>query len=380
MLQINGSMFLMLIIDGKEYPVEDNNLHSLRIMSHVFTGLPTCQVVISDNVAFFVENVTMADGITISITIGEDENDKTVYPFRVFSFKQVNTQGSTAYCIDCYYDAPKFLSDIATRPYKGPSSSVMEEIAGECGLSSKVDATSDAMLWIPRNDAYQKFARKVAEHGYVGDTSVMVCCVDLAGTLKYLDLTKIPTSGPIFSRSQKEGIPIYDSESVASSGFVNHYNAYRSSNVDFTILKDPFFKIEKDVTIKKNSQFLMLNIAVKGMISKGRREFMPIDCGNVHANYQRAFYQNRRAASVYNFSQNILTNRNTKIQLLDPLTYKTSTVSGSYEKVQKSDVGDSGGYFVTARTLVIYNGEYQEKLTITRQGLNDDPSGTGTQE
>jgi hypothetical protein len=198
--------------------------------------------------------------------------------------------------------------------------------------------------------------------------------------LHYRDLARITPGGPLFTRQKLEGIFVQDARSIDNAGFFNHYIGYKAEQVDFTVLKAKYFNKEKSVQIKKLSNFLSLNTAVKGKMDKGRKEFQPIDAGNVHEKYQRAYYQNIRASAVYAFGQKIITDRNTGVNLYDPVQYRTSTTSGAYEGGKAGDAGDSGYYFVAGRAIKVSGANYSEALMIVRQGLNDDPSGTGTQE
>jgi hypothetical protein len=152
--------------------------------------------------------------------------------------------------------------------------------------------------------------------------------------------------------------------------------------VVLTTLDPKWWNPEKEVFIKKNSQFLMLNKAIKAETATGRVEFTAIDCGNVHPHYERARYQNVRQRAAFNLVQKLTVNVMTGLDLFDPLIF---TAPNQTKKERSSeydpDNNDSGQYVVTGKA--VYANEdaaYYERLLVMRHGLNDDPSGTATQE
>jgi hypothetical protein len=382
MLKNQGVLYLELIIDAKIFNTEDIAVESILICSNVLQLLPTCSILLYDVRNRFTRDITLADGMLIGILIGPDENTYTMYSFRVFSFEQVPYKGTVAYKIDCYWDAPQYLSKIATKYYEGTSSKVLSTVAGEAGLSAITDPTADSMIWIPRNKKYGHFAKEIALHGYASPTSTMCVGVNLLGQLVYRNLSTIPFGGPVFSRGTSEtgGIMVYSAESINKAGFFNHYTGYNHRVVEQTVMKPVYFDTYDDVSVRKITNFLMLNKEVRGMISKGKREFVPFNTGNVHSHYQQAFYQNNRGMSMYNLGQHLIVHQHTDVQLLEPIVYRSDVETTAVESLYSQDRNDSGNYIVAGRNIQVLGGlHYSEKITVLRTGYNDDPSGTGTQ-
>ncbi len=393
MLKNSGVLFFELYIDDIAFNTEEITVDCLQIFSSALSLLPTATIIAYDPANLFDNKITLADGMTVTILLGPDENTFYQYDFRIFSFTQNPYNGTTVYKIDCYWDAPRYLSDIATKPYEGPSTQVLKDIAGECDLLTDIAvSTSDSMIWNPRNKKYGHFAKDVALHGYSSDSSIMCLGVDLLGTLTYKDLSIIPQNGRRFIRGNTEQQPefpkgnedgatlVYTNESINKAGFFNHHAGYNQEIVEQTIMSSTVTQRHKEIQVKKLSNYLMMNKEVKGLITKGKREFVPFNVGNVHTNYQKAIYQNNRGMCNYNLGQHLIVKDHTDVQLFDPIVYQSDQATNTSGNQMQTDDADSGNYLVLGRNLQIIGGlQYSEKITVVRTGLNSDPSGTNSQ-
>jgi hypothetical protein len=238
------------------------------------------------------------------------------------------------------------------------------------------------MVWLARNKKYGHLAKEIALHGYASDSSIMCLGVNLMGNASYRNLTNIPQGGPKFVNAMTEGggILVLAAESINKAGFFNHYTGYNHKIYEQSSIRDDRLRIYSKAEVRKISNYLMMHRDVKGDISKGKREFVPFEVGNVHEHYQQAFYQNNRGMAQYNLGQHLIVRDHTEVQLFDPIIYQSNLEASSTDAKFKPDNNDSGNYIVAGRNLHVVGGlHYSEKITVLRTGYNDDPSGTATQ-
>jgi hypothetical protein len=125
-----GVLYMELEIDGITFSSEDISVDTVLICSNVMSLMPTAQLVIRDVRNTFGQKITLADGMEVNIFLGPDENNWNAYVFRVFSFEQLGSEGATVYKIDCYWNAPKYISEISTKYYDCTSSEAISQIIG----------------------------------------------------------------------------------------------------------------------------------------------------------------------------------------------------------------------------------------------------------
>ncbi len=112
--------------------------------------------------------------------------------------------------------------------------------------------------------------------------------------------------------------------------------------------------------------------AIKG----GKVYFAPINCGNVHNNYESALHQNRRLRSLYGVIFELSTVYTTSLQILDTVELSFYDKQGSERIINKSV---SGGYLIIDKGIfVTASGTYYEKFRLARQGNNSLPNSQGS--
>jgi hypothetical protein len=150
------------------------------------------------------------------------------------------------------------------------------------------------------------------------------------------------------------------------SGLMNHYSGYGEYRIEQTPLESSgsYYTIHKQVAFTKDEEgSLLVNQDIKNAVSQNRVAFSPIDPGNNHDMYERAFYQNRRVANLFTSGLDLIVPLATNVRLLD-------TVSVSVDSKREYLRIHSGSYRVVSKTICIVGINYYEKFELARRTLN----------
>lgn len=378
MLEIKTGVFIAVEINGVEYPMEQNAFQRLVLVSNKRMSVATCELVFSDMMNMINTKVTLADGVPLLIKIGRSINDFDTYRYRVYNYKRDISQVTPQYTVFGYFDAPKWFLQAWCKPLEGCSGKALASLVSDCGLTPDCDSTSDDMIWLPGNERACMFARSIAERGWKDDRSAMSIGMTLDGIFKYKNLTTLPTTGPVFTWGTTPGTAnVIDARYLTASGFGNSIGGYAHS-----VRPQPIHKAGcsiKDLNVQRKTQTFQVNKSVKGMLPKSRIDFGEIDGGNVHANWEKARYQNIRTAMLYSMGVELMLDQRTPLalDLFSPITYKgyEPPTRGRVEASQQW----SGVYYITAKAIYIEQGNYYEKIQGYTTGVNTDPDGKGSQ-
>jgi hypothetical protein len=118
---------------------------------------------------------------------------------------------------------------------------------------------------------------------------------------------------------------------------------------------------------------LLVNTGVQQLVKQSRVSFEPLNAGNVHDNYERALYQNRRVSNLFSSGIEVSTAERTNIQLLDTVQVSIDTPD-QYMKVY------SGTYRVASRVVYVVGNNYSEKFELFRRTLNAELAEVNTEE
>lgn len=378
MVEIKTGVFFGLFIDNAEVPLEKSGFQKLILVSNKRTFIPTCEIVFSDVSNKLIEEVTLADGVTITILLGRSIDEYDTYNFRVYSHDHTPSRATPQYRVMGILDAPKWFLEARKKPVKGTSSQAISELAGACNLKFDGDNTSDSMIWMPGNDKYCRFARDISIRGWIDGTSGMQLGLTLDGTVVYKNLTTLPLDGPVFTSGHVSGTAnVIDHTILNTSGHNNTIGGYKHAVRTQDISKDSS-RIDQLAATKKTQQF-QINKEVKGLIQEGRIDFGLIGGCNVHDHWEDARYQNLRTAMVYSAGIEVLIDQRTPLalDLLAPFVYQAyePPVTGEAQSNEQY----SCVYYTTAKTIYIEQGNYYEKFQGYTTGTNADPDGNGSQ-
>lgn len=363
---VRDRLYTQLIVGGKDVPLKDNMIEYIHIVESVRIYLPALTLKFKDTTKFFTRNNLLVDGAPIELTI-EAESIRNVYYFRLFSSKERPEQGTQTYIITAYLDVPRYWSESTLIPIRGSVSSALRKICTDTKLNYTGITTADNQLWMPANDRYAEFARRISEHAWVSNTSCCQMAVTLQKEMKLKDVSKILAETPTQYFTNKENSQtqtvITDFAVVNKSGFYNAASGYREMKVCQSLM-NPVDQTLKDLDITKNSSKLMMNSAIHNGVGQNKVLFAPIDVGNVSETYERALYQNRRLSNLFSFGLEFITPRQVTAQLMDTVNCELSMPN--LDGVEAYN----GKYLLTTKVIYIVGINMRHKLEVFRHGLN----------
>lgn len=379
MFIVNGQYYIKIKFGEYDYPFQMGAFEEVCIIQNRQMMLPTMSMSVRDNIAQFSEAAPPMDGQKITVLMGhaQEEEEAKEYVFRVFGApKSVPSPGGMKHIIKGILDAPKYLSTIVNKAYKGTSSEAIKNIAQEAELEAECDNTSDEMAWLPSRKSLGAFARFICDHGYVDSQSVMDLCVRADKKLLYKNLTTLFKNkaknvffyGDPPKSASENPIPCMQHMNTSPSGASNMSIGYGAHFMREKM--DGSFHEVKDLEAAKQSSFLAMNKEVKGKVERARSVLAPIDCGNQHDKFLEAINQNVRGRSIYATNMDVLINDVSNNELFDMANLFIQDIAD-----QKAVSSKNGKYCITAKTMIVRGNLYYERLRLTTQGPQSDPQG-----
>ena len=364
---VSNSIEVSIFIDDKEYPLDAINLLNwLHISTTVRQALPTCGFQITD-VQHIFDKIGILDGTPLRIVVKPNGKDSRTYKFRKFNHKRVFSGEAYTWRIYGYWDAPLYWLASSVRSIEGTANNVLQEIASTCGLKYDGTTTNDSQIWVPRNRLYRSWAKDIADHAWVNDTSCMVLCVDLDGTLRFKNVNDLPQPQRkiVGYTYAEDAMTASDIQLNASSGLNNALSGYQHMRVAQSVTNDDVWTVSKDLSFTPDVKTPHYNDTLKQTLGRGAVRFGPIDAGNVHQSYEKASYQNLRYRNLFSLGVDALMVDTTDVALCERLSLSLQTEATS------QDTPNSGTYTVTGRALYVQGANYSEKLGICRHGTNE---------
>ncbi len=371
---------LTIVAGNYQVPTENVVLQECSIISSVRQNVPVARLVFADSVGFFHNVVSLSDGLPIEISIGNTQATAVTYKFRLFMPR--NNVGSTgnSVVLIMYYDAPVYFGGTTSTSFQKSSADAISEIAANNGFMADVDESHDLMTWVPGNVRWCQFASAIASAGWASQTSAFMLGLTETGVLRYKDVGSytfdptLPTFRLGALTSDGTYIPVASWSQVVVSGFHNMRGAYHGAqqNQSYTSVNGV---VETTTSVKKikGNQFLYINSDVKASLVNAKLfSWSTVDCGNTHANYQTAIYQNKRLLKTLSSRLSALTMMQTGLTILDKVQVQAFLPSTGGETPQV-EVGASGYYFIVGKTIYAgMDGIYCEKFELARDGTNQD--------
>lgn len=372
MYKVKDNVWLGIKFGDKDYPIDILGFKSVTVTENNRLFVPFAILVFADSAQWFENNVMLKDGMPVEISIGQSQEDSTTYKFRVFRYTREVGSGTSVYSVSCLLDAPVYLIDSSSKGFYGTSSAALKDLAARSKLTAAMEETVDLQWWSCGNERNCCWAADVAKHGYSAPDSLMQLCVTLDRRMIYRNVNapSVYSGSPKiqFTRRttvQKGVYQIADARVLSSAGFANARGGYA-----FALSTQPLNQYQDSVSqlrARKITNSLDMNQDVKEGLDSGRIRFAPIDCGNVHKNYEKAAYQNERGALVWSNGIQILVQSVTQGSLLDLALVEDNEHGNSKDTSTKSQ---SGKYLVTAKAIHIDGSNYYEKYELWTTGKN----------
>jgi hypothetical protein len=363
---VQGKLEVSIFINGTEFPLDTmNTLNFMHITWWTRGMLPLCHFGVFD-ARHSLDNIELQDGIPIRIVIKPLSSPSVTYNFRKFDHKKFFNGTGFEYTVDGYLDYPLYWAGTSNGGIRGTSTDVLSQIASRCGLKFNGVTTNDSQLWMQRNRTYGEFALQIKRRGYASDSSYMELGVNPDGTMSYVDVQSLPdpTQTVVLGQYMQGGITAVDYVPHASSGLPNKMTGYQNTRFDQSIVGSSLSSPNSQVSFTPDSKSPLFNTTIQSTIARGYQSYGGLDVGNVHANYEKAIYQNRRFANTYSLSVEFLIQTPTTFRLFDTFTFSVD------QEVNKQDVAFAGIYTVAGKTLAITGAQYSEKILGVRNGTN----------
>lgn len=380
MYSINDRIHIGIYFNGEEFPFERANaLDCLHMSCSTKVAVPMLYLKLTDAIGWITNQPhILSDSTRITVVVRtSNSSTQSTYSFRLNSAKHhmISNVGAS-YEMDGYFDVPKYWHSSVSTPLEGSSNEVLQQIATGSDLKYRGQSTSDAQVWWPRNVQQHEWARRISERGYASDQSCMQLGLDLDGILVYQDISSMgtPTAKIAIGDIRPNTVIGTSFKPISVSGSMNHYSGYSSTHIEQNPLETKPFTQHTHVAFVKNEEGnLMVNTGVQRVVGQSRVSFASLSVGNVHENYERALYQNRRVNNLFSSGIEISTAERTEIQLLDTVQVSIDTPD-QFMKVY------SGTYRVASRVVYVVGNNYSEKFELFRRTLNAELAEVSTEE
>jgi hypothetical protein len=370
MFGLEDQFFGQITVDGNELPIQPiGGFDEITIHENVMTQVPTCKMVIYDTLGVMGNQFSFQDGTPFTILIGRSTNDQTQMQtanFRCFGAAKTKPIGSrNAYTISGVLDCAKYWRGTASDYNTGTSAQSITKIAQACGLTADTVPTNDSMNWIMTRKSNANIAAYIAEHGYVDNKSIMCIGLDCNKVLRYRNLAQVVKQSPVYifgddGTGNDSRILFIDIKS--GSGLQNNLFAYgmRATQEKMDGTASSF--TQTNITLQSNN--LSINSVVKNQVGSVRNEWMPMDMGNTHDNFQSSAYQNLRGMATFVLSVEPVVGLVTGLNLFDPVTINIA----SSDQTGSLSQNYNGPAFIAAKTRTIRGSQYYEKFSLKCQG------------
>lgn len=377
-ISLQGRLSLDVQFNGKSFPFgELQELVYLHMVESVYQTIPTLSLCVKDNNRWLAQNSLLNDGtlVTVSVSTGSETSQPQVFKFRKGAHKEERRVGEVVYTIDGWLDAPRYMNFAARKPIKGSSSSVLANIASDCGLTYRGDGTNDAQTWYPMGRPLQAFAQSIAKHGWASDTSCLCLSVCLDASLVYRDVTAMSTPVAtlgLLDTSTPGVIPVTAFEPDAASASGNWQSGYGNLQVE-QAAHSRDYNYTHHTHVGSQIEQGALQVSSSLVPDQSRITVSPIEVGNTHPSHARAAYQNRRVSQLFSVSAQAVLSTLTQLKCLDTVLIRTDALDSAEAKAMKAY---AGLYRVSRRVIWVTPGYLVEKVQLVRRTLNLDKSDT----
>lgn len=369
---IDETLFFDFYLNGVKLPLTFNNITSMLITSNIYDLLPQIRIDINDNLGLLDKGM-LTDGTILSVAIGSDSEKamEDIMDFVLIGVPEQNTKtNSNSFLIYGVLNFPKFLREVKPYAFTGTSSNALSNIASTCGLKFDGVVTADEMTWINGTRNLGQFSQFIRDHGWSGDTSFMMSAVNLHKTLLYKDINSLRPNYIITNSSVADNEKSFRADEMAfqnKAGIYNYSYGYKTNATEY-FLNSTEDKLFTEISyVKDNSSVLNMNSDIYNELGIIRNDLFPINIGNVHTNYQQAFYQNQRYKALNSLKCESYFSKSTPIDLLDKVQLARTDVAS-----KTLDTDKAASWVVEAKTLAISQQRYFEKLTLSTTGIDAD--------
>lgn len=383
-LNIENRVYLELEIEDSDLPPTPNFLSDIYLHEGFGIGLPTAELHLHDQRGTLADELSLMTGKKISIGLGKTTRKQDKRNYRLWSMDTMQTHVGPRLRVVCILDAPLYSTTADVKAYKGPSSSVMGQIAQEAGLQyDPPEQTVDAQWWLRSGITLNSFSEDVAMAGYASGQSCMTRVLTSLGVLRYKELFKqldedplasfLFNTPPSVSTNSANRILVRETQPISKGGALNQWLNYghRRIHNDLSGIARVTDGLQAPAT-QGNSP---ISQQLFDLVDQSKFDYVGPDTGiggqapNTHEKYNVAQYQNPRYMAMWTDSVKLLVEEYTELNPLD-------AVDLHYTDLKANNFVDNkryeGKYLVGNRTISIKDGtKFCELVTLVRPNVGN---------
>lgn len=364
--KLKDELELTIYFNGEEYPLDSgNSFNELRLSESTKLILPTLYLNIVDSANTLLDKGFL-DGTIIKLCILSKGKVLQELEFVLYSYRVSYNGGAYSYEIDAYLNVPKYWCGVLMNPLQGSSSSIMQQIAQNCGLVYEGDVSQDRRSVCSLNTPYWQLARKVCNTAWGGNQACFHHGVTLDKVLRFkniMRISKVTKTLKAFNAPEgKDELSISSYFCTSNSGSLNRAGGYREILVIQSVVENP--EVIKEISIKTDSNNPDVSASIRDQIQRGYIRFSPISCSLGDNNLNKGKYYSGRIDKIFSYDISMQGTEPTKLALFDLVDF----VAKGKDETPDSVV--SGKYILTGKTITIQGAVYSETYFATRMGTN----------
>ena len=389
MITFDGFALSAVLDSQYEFPIEKFIFQSLQFSSNVMLHVPQGKLVLADHTGL-LKRSPLGDSQSLKFSIRYPSVDGVVdtkFNMRIFRVMMNRVQTIDYYTILMTLDSPRFLNENSTSSINDTSKGTLKKLVEDSGLKFDFNGgqndsdTNDKQVWIPRGDKRCVFSRRIIDAAWVNNTSCMQGSMDLDGTFYYRNLTDISvikkqvyvlTPSSTQAKKSEVLVRIVDLKPFSKSGLANAISGYKVTTVEQnpTLGKSSNQVKHTKVDAAITTDSVAMNSNINNALSGSNTRFAPINCGNTHANYDKALHQNSRLLSMFSVGVHVVVDEFAPdLHLLDYVRVDTPTITTG---TNTYDASTAGLYCVSGKShMITQNGKLYTKYELLRQGTNN---------
>lgn len=388
--RLDNQFYIEVFINDQPMYYNPSDFEEISIVQNALSFMPTLRITLhGDATGRFMNVYQPGDLNIIDIEIGNERSSARTIKnkWRVFGAPSYEPSGKNMERVSliAILDAVRYFRDIVPRAFKGRSSDAFKWIAGECGLftenfrgESTIYNSSDSQWWLPRRNTFCGFASDICDHAWQSNSSVFSFGLDEEFSLYLSNLAELAQKEPKgqfahISEQIQPGKDLYnilDYEIKSAAGALNNWAAYRYKVTQEERTGE--FSEYAQLNATRQSNYFEIGIDIDDFVEEGRVHHFPLDCGNVHDHFEKAYHQNIRGRATYGTVVDVLTEMLTNEDLFS--TVRLDLLEPQSRGVSRTNQMYSGNYVIGAKTRTIRGSRYYEKHRLVTQGrMLDNP-------
>lgn len=363
--------FFGLLIDGKMPPSTPNLVRSVQVFENTF-AVPAALLVLADRTNMLRSTHAIVDGTKITLSMGPNADETSTFTFSVFAVREYDEGGIHMMNVLCALDAPAFLFDSRSFAIKGSSLDALRQVCSVSGLT--LDAgdlqAKDIMSWTAATVSPKKFAYDIMSHMWLSEESLPKIFITADRRMIVRDLNALFDNEPVaylnYNHLPTGKNPTYMPQEFRPKSLSGIFNGM-SNYGEKLLWADAKGKTNElsTVTVKGRDPLNINSDTREGITATRKAYARPTNDINIHDNYMKAYYSNKRQSMTYTeTARALILGGIPGVDIFDIIHVDAGLVSASQDV--KTDEKVSGKWIVIGRTRLYANHMYSEALLLSR--------------